>query len=40
MTFIVGPSLMLLAFFFLRKYPISHEYMEKLRREAGVAAED
>ena len=36
MTFIVGPILMFLSFFILRKYPITHETMNELRRTYGV----
>jgi GPH family glycoside/pentoside/hexuronide:cation symporter len=33
MTFIVGPILMVLSFFILRKYPIDHAFMAKLKAE-------
>ncbi len=33
MTFIVGPILMFLSFFVLRKYPITHELMEEIREK-------
>lgn len=35
MTFIVGPIVMLLSFCILRKYPITHEFMDQLRRQHG-----
>ncbi|QHI67996.1 MFS transporter [Tichowtungia aerotolerans] len=35
MTFIVGPFLMVLSFFVLRKYPITHQTMNDLRAEYG-----
>lgn len=35
MTFIVGPILMLLSFLILRKYPITHESMNELRKQYG-----
>ena len=35
MTFIVGPILMVLSFFVLRKYPITHQTMKALRAQAG-----
>ena len=35
LTFIVGPILMFLAFFILRKYPITHETMNELREQYG-----
>lgn len=39
MTFIVGPILMLVSFFILRKYPITHETMNELRAQYGVEEE-
>lgn len=39
MTFIVGPILMVLSFFVLRKYPITHQVLEALRKQAGQEAE-
>jgi GPH family glycoside/pentoside/hexuronide:cation symporter len=33
MTFIVGPILMVLSFFILRKYPIDHAFMAKLKAD-------
>lgn len=35
MTFIVGPILMALSFFILRKYPITHESMNEIRKQYG-----
>jgi GPH family glycoside/pentoside/hexuronide:cation symporter len=35
MTFIVGPIMMLLSFFVLRKYPITHESMNEIRKQYG-----
>ena len=31
LTFVVGPILMFFAFFILRKYPITHQFMDELR---------
>jgi GPH family glycoside/pentoside/hexuronide:cation symporter len=39
MTFIVGPILMVLSFFVLRKYPITHQSMKALREQAGQEEE-
>lgn len=33
MTFVVGPVLMFISFFVLRKYPITHQVMEELRKK-------
>lgn len=33
MTFTVGPILMFVSFFILRKYPITHQIMEEIRKE-------
>ena len=35
MTFIVGPIVMFLSFFILRKYPITHQSMNELRKQYG-----
>ncbi len=35
MTFIVGPILMFISFFILRKYPITHQVMDDLRAQYG-----
>lgn len=40
MTFIVGPILMICAFFFLRKYPVTHQSMAALRAKYGQATEN
>jgi len=37
MTFIVGPILMVLSFFVLRKYPITHQVLEGLRAQAACS---
>jgi GPH family glycoside/pentoside/hexuronide:cation symporter len=39
MTFVVGPILMLFSFFVLRKYPITHQVLEALRKQAVQEAE-
>ncbi len=39
MTFIVGPILMLISFFILRKYPITHQTMNELRKQYGQVEE-
>ena len=33
MTFSVGPALMLLAFFILRFYPVTHQFMDEMRKQ-------
>ncbi len=35
MTFIIGPAMMFLSFLILRKYPITHQSMNELRRQYG-----
>ncbi len=40
MTFIIGPILMFFAFFFLRKYPITHQTMKELRVQYGQGEEE
>lgn len=39
MTFIIGPILMFLSFFILRKYPITHKSMNDLRKQYGQQEE-
>lgn len=39
LTFIVGPILMFIAFFILRKYPITHQTMKELREKYGQEEE-
>lgn len=40
MTFIVGPILMFISFFILRKYPITHQTMNELRAQYGDGESD
>lgn len=39
-TFIVGPILMVLSFFILRKYPLNHTMMNQLREQYGQSSAD
>ncbi|HEX5787425.1 MAG TPA: MFS transporter [Woeseiaceae bacterium] len=39
-TFLAGPLLMAISFAMLRRYPVTHESMEALRRHYGVPGED
>jgi len=39
MTFIIGPILMVVSFFVLRKYPITHQTMNELRVQYGQEEE-
>jgi glycoside/pentoside/hexuronide:cation symporter, GPH family len=39
MTFIIGPIVMFISYLVLRKYPITHEYLNRLRRKYGLEEE-